>query len=76
MNALGLLRARLGYSPVAVAARMKISLADLTTIETTPMRLLEVSSVAAHVGACECRLDLVAVHIDGEAVFLAHEEGS
>ena len=76
MNALGLLRERLGYSSADVAARMKISLTDLDTIETTPLRLLEVSSLAAHVGACECRLDVVAVHIDGQAVFLAHEEGS
>jgi hypothetical protein len=70
MNALGMLRQRLGYEREAVAARLKISPADLDTLESTPLRLLKVSSVAGHVGACECRLDLVAVHVDGEAVWL------
>lgn len=73
MNALGTLRQRLGYEREHVAARLKISLADLDTLESTPLRLLEVNSVTEHVGACECRLDLVAVHIDGAAVWLEEQ---
>jgi hypothetical protein len=76
VNALGTLRQRLGYEREDVAARLKISLADLDTLEATPTRLLEISLVAEHVGACECRLDVVAVHIDGESIWLEHQEGS
>ena len=76
MNALGKLRERLGYTAAEIAARLQISLEDLETLESTPLRLLEVSSVSLHLGACECRLDLVAVHIDGESVFLGDEEAS
>lgn len=53
-----------------VARRLGIPVADVETIETTPLRLLDVDTVRRYVEALECRLDLIACHIDGEAVWL------
>lgn len=70
MNALGKLRERLGYTTDEIAARLQITVGALDAMEVTPFGQLEVSFVSEYVGACGCRLDVVAVHIDGEAAFL------
>jgi hypothetical protein len=38
--------------------------------------LLEVAAVERYVGVLGCRLDVVAQHVDGSAVFLSDEERS
>ena len=73
MNALGRLRERLGHTPDQVAARLNISVPALEAMEVTPFGQLEVSFIAEYVGACGCRLDIVAVHIDGQAIWLEQE---
>jgi hypothetical protein len=74
-NALGQLRTRLDVSRKE-AKRLAIPLAGVSQIERTPMRLLEVDTVQQYAEALGCRLDVVAVHIDGEAIWLSDERGA
>jgi hypothetical protein len=74
LNALGRLRVRLDVALDELARRLSIPLADVETIEATPLRLLEVDTVRRYVEALECRLDLVACHIDGEAIWLGDDD--
>jgi hypothetical protein len=74
VNALAKLRERLGVAPDALARALGIAAADVETLERTPLRLLEIGDVAGYVGALGCRLDVVAVHVDGTAHWL--EEAS
>lgn len=74
MNALGRLRTRLGVALDELAARLEIPLAEVETVEATPLRLLDVDAVRSYVEALGCRLDLVACHIDGEAIWLGDDE--
>lgn len=75
-NALGKLRTRLDVAQDELSRRLGIAEADAATLETTPLRLLEIGDVERYVGALGCRLDVVAVHIDGFAVWLSDEEGA
>jgi hypothetical protein len=75
-NALGRLRTRLDVSREEVAKRLAIPLAGVSQIERTPLRLLEVDTVQQYAEALGCRLDVVAVHIDGEAIWLSDERGA
>jgi hypothetical protein len=70
VNALAKLRERLGVGPDALARALGIPVADVETLEGTPLRLLEIGDVAAYVGALGCRLDVVAQHVDGVAHWL------
>lgn len=74
VNALGKLRFRFRVTLDELARRLGITRADVETIEGTPLRLLEVDSVRRYVEALGCRLDLVACHIDGEAVWLGDDD--
>lgn len=74
MTALARLRMRLGVALDELARRLRIPLAEAETIEATPLRLLDVDAVRSYVEALGCRLDLVAVHIDGEAHWLSDDE--
>lgn len=74
MNALGRLRTRLDVALDELARRVGIPVADVETVEATPLRLLDVDTVRRYVEGLECRLDLVACHIDGEAIWLGDEE--
>jgi hypothetical protein len=75
-NALGKLRTRLDVAREELCRRLCIAEADAGTLEATPLRLLELGDVERYVGALGCRLDVVAVHIDGFAVWLSDEEGA
>jgi hypothetical protein len=75
-NALARLRTRLGFGCDEVALALGIPLPDVDTLEHTSFGLLEVDAVERFVGAVGCRLDVVAVHIDGAAVWLSDERGS
>lgn len=74
-NALHDLRTRLDIGRDVVAQALGIPVPEVDTLEHTRLKLLEVGAVEQFVGACECRLDVVAVHIDGEAVWLSDERG-
>ena len=69
-NALHALRARLGFETAQVAQALGIPIPDVETLEHTPLRSLQLGTVERYVGALGCRLDVVAQHIDGAAVFL------
>lgn len=73
-NALGRLRARLGVAIDELARRLSVSAEDADAIEATAFRLLEIDTIDRYVGALGCRLDVVAVHIDGFAVWLSDDE--
>jgi hypothetical protein len=53
---------------------MGVPVADIEALEQTPLRLLELDALDRYVSAIECRLDVVAVHVDGEAIWLSSEE--
>jgi hypothetical protein len=72
-NALHRLRVRLGFGRGEVAQALGIPIPDVETLEHTRLGLLEVAAVEGYVGALGCRLDVVAQHIDGEAVWLSDE---
>lgn len=74
LNTLGVLRTRLGYSTEHVAKVLGISPRAVGRLEAIPLQAWRVSDVERYVGALECRLDVVAVHIDGVAVWLSDEE--
>lgn len=76
VNALGRLRERLLVSRAEVAKRLAIPLAGVSQIERTPLRMLEIDTVQQYAEALGCRLDVVAVHIDGEAIWLSDERGA
>ncbi len=73
-NALRSLRQRLGFGRGEVAQAFGIPVPDVETLEHTRLGLLEVAAVESYVGALGCRLDLVAQHVDGEAIWLSGEE--
>jgi hypothetical protein len=75
-NALRQLRKRLDVSRENLAKRLGVPLAGIAQVERTPLRLLEVDTVRQFVEALECRLDVVAQHIDGEAIWLSDEQGA
>src|SRR5690606_31019713 len=70
-NALASLRARLNFGRGEVAQALGIPIPDVETLEHTQFGLLEIATVASYVRALGCRLDVVAQHIDGEAVWLS-----
>jgi hypothetical protein len=76
VNALGRLRERFEVPRAELAKRLAIPLAGVALIERTPLRLLEVDTVQKFVEALECRLDIVAQHLDGEAIWLSDERGT
>lgn len=69
-NALHELRLRRGFGLSDVARALGIPDAELETLERTPLPLLELDAVERFAAALGCRLDVVAQHVDGEAVFL------
>lgn len=73
-NALHALRARLEVSVHELARRLGIPMADVDTLEHTRFDLLEVGDVERACGALGCRLDVVAQHIDGEAIWLSGDD--
>lgn len=75
-NALGKLRTRLDVAHEEIARRLHVQSEDVATLEATPLRLLEIGDVERYVGALGCRLDVVAVHIDGFAVWLSEEDAA
>lgn len=64
------LRELAGLSQADVAQRMAIKVEDVETIETEPLRLLEVSSVTEYVQALGSDLELTAVSKTGERTVL------
>lgn len=75
-NALHALRKRLGFGRGEVAQALGIPVPDVETLEHTRLGLLDVDAVERFVGAIGCRLDVVAQHIDGEAIWLSDERGA
>jgi hypothetical protein len=75
-NALYRLRQRLNVSVHELARRLGVPVADAETLEYTRFGLLDIDAVERHTGALGCRLDVVAVHIEGEAVWLSDERGA
>jgi hypothetical protein len=75
-NALHRLRKRLGFARGEVAQALGIPVAEVDTLEHTRLALLEVGTVADVVSSMGCRLDVVAQHIDGEAVWLSDEQAA
>lgn len=69
-NALHTLRSRFGVQLDAVARALGIPASEVEALERTPLARLELGTVDRYVGAVGCRLDVVAVHLDGEAVWL------
>jgi hypothetical protein len=69
------LRERLGFTQGEVAQGLGIPISEVETLEQTPFRLLELGKVSDYVGTIGCRLDVVAVHVDGEAIWLSDERG-
>jgi hypothetical protein len=61
---------RRGFGLNDVARALGVAEAELDGLERTPLRLLELDAVERFAAAMGCRLDVVAQHIDGEAVFL------
>jgi len=74
-NALRVLRTRLGFGRGEVAQALGIPILDVETLEHTRLGLLELEVVESFVGALGCRLDVVAQHVDGDAIWLRDEGG-
>jgi len=74
-NALHRLRTRLDFGRDRVGQALGIPVPEVDALEHTRLGLLEVEAVERFVGALGCRLDLVAQHIDGEAIWLCSEGG-
>jgi hypothetical protein len=75
-NALHSLRKRLGFARGEVAQALGIPVPEVDTLEHTKLALLEVGTVADVVSSMGCRLDVVAQHIDGEAIWLSDERAA
>jgi hypothetical protein len=75
-NALHRLRTRLDFGRDEVAQALGIRVTDVETLEHTRLGVLEVGTVSDYVSALGCRLDVVAQHVDGEAIWLSSEAGA